>query len=205
MSKSITIKKLATLTLSTVAALGVSMTSLAAVDTHWVEDSSIWKYQLEDGTYAKSAWIKQIGSDNTLEYYVDKDGNMISSNWAQIDNKWYTFDSDGLLVTNKWIERPDKTWIYSLGDGNLTKGWQLIDNTWYFFSNYGTVVTGWIKDNDKFYYMNKDGSLSTGWVRSRHSGWHYLDPNDGGAMAASKEMDIDGVHYWFDSNGCIIK
>ena len=59
------------------------------------KDSLIWKYKLEDGTYAKG-W-KNI---NYKRYYFNRKGVMLKG-WQKLKDNWYYFDeTDGYLWKN---------------------------------------------------------------------------------------------------------
>ena len=68
-------------------------------DTKWVQEDGNWRYKMENGTYARSAWIKYITDNGDERYYVDANGNMVCNDWAKIDGKWHTLGPDGKVVT----------------------------------------------------------------------------------------------------------
>lgn len=61
------------------------------------------------------------------------------------------------------------------------EGWKQVDGSWYYFKDY-EKYTGWLDLEGKRY---------------------YLDPADGGIMAAGKTMSVDGTSYTFGSDGTV--
>lgn len=61
------------------------------------------------GEYAGAGW--QRAADGIRWWWKQEDGTWPSSQWLQIDGKWYYFDSQGYMVT----------------------GWHCLDGIWYYF------------------------------------------------------------------------
>ncbi len=165
-------------------------------DQKWVEENGEWRYKLESGAYARSAWIKYITDDGEDKWYVDANGFMLTNDWVRVDGKWYTVGADGKVVSNSWVQRETGDWIYSFGDGTLTNGWKKINGKEYHFNSQGTIDTGWYQDGSDWYFLNSSGDKHFGWVKADGK-WYYLDAKDNGKMAVG-DRTIDGKKYLFD-------
>lgn len=165
--------------------------------SQWVQVDGHYKYKMINGDYAFSSWIKKITDEGTEKWYVDSYGNMVESNWCQVDGKWYTFAADGKVVTRQWVKRADGTWIWSAGDGKLTNGWMTIDGKDYHFNEKGLMDTGWLQENNTYYFLLDSGEKAYGWVEANGL-WYYLDPSNGGKMTVG-EKTIGGKRYFFDA------
>lgn len=164
-------------------------------DTKWVQEDGNWRYKMENGTYARSAWIKYITDNGDERYYVDANGNMVCNDWAKIDGKWHTLGPDGKVVTKTWVQRSNGYWIWSDGSGKLTNGWATINGNEYHFDSNGCMDTGWYQDGDAWYFLNDSGEKYYGWVKLGDD-WYYLDSENEGKMVTG-EKTIDGKKYLF--------
>ena len=167
------------------------LTPVSQVKADWQQDNVGWWYSLNNGSYYK----------NTE---------------AKINGKWYKFDDRGYMMTGWQLiwERNEsryvngdiyKNWSYfDPVNGDKKLGWQNIDGKRYYFGLYG-AYSGRISGLDgKDYYFDSDTcELKIGWFESGKYKY-YADPNDGGALASSKTLIIDGISYTFDSGGTLI-
>ena len=82
---------------------------------HWVQNSTGWWYEYEDGTYPKDSWQK-------------------------IDGKWYSFDSQGYARCNQWLQDNGK-WYWLKSDCSMAcNEWLHIDGKEYQFNSHGALV-----------------------------------------------------------------
>lgn len=65
----------------------------------WIQDSTGWRYFLDDGTYPVNTW-KQI---NNNWYYFDANGYMYEQGWHWINGNCYYMYSTGIMASNTWI------------------------------------------------------------------------------------------------------
>lgn len=156
----------------------------------WYYDGTHYYYYPSEGVM-QTGW-KQI---NGNWFYFGNNGIMVTG-WQQIGGSWYLFGGRGKMLTG-W-QQSGGNWYYLESNGVMVTGWKQINNKWYYFNSNGVMVTGWQQINNKWYFFNSDGSMKTGWHQSGGN-WYYLDSS--GAMVAGTSMVINGVTYYFDSNG----
>lgn len=121
-------------------------------------------------------------------YYFDSKGNkkevQFKDGWNQYNGEWYYigdlqnynsltkvngsyygFDSNGKMLKNQFLhssysfDNNINPLYYVDGNGNLTKGWRLIDNNWYYFGNDYKALTGIHKIDGKEYFFDKNGVM----------------------------------------------
>lgn len=183
------------------------------------DPASGWQVRAEEGEGCtncvveifRTGWFKSEGK----WYYFSSDGVM-QKGWKKLSGKWYYFASDGVMQTG-W-EKISGKWYYLAGSGVMQTGWQKLSGKWYYFNTNGDMKTGWLQSGGKWYhlssegvmqtgwqkfsgvwyYFNGGGDMKTGWMKSGGN-WYYLDSS--GAMVAGTSMVINGVTYYFDSNG----
>ena len=170
--------------------IGSAGTAEAASGT-WKHNSKGWWYSYSDGTYAKSAWVKDGGK----WYYFDDKGYMVTS-WKKINNKWYYFGNNGAMTTG-W-KKIDGKWYYFGTNGVMANNWKKIDGKWYYFVG-GAMQTGWKKISGAWYYFNGSGVMTTGW-KTISGKKYYFDEN--GVMATGTKT-IDGKEYTFGEDGVL--
>ncbi|MDR1771841.1 MAG: hypothetical protein LBS02_14590 [Hungatella sp.] len=112
--------------------LAYCFTALAG---QWQQDLNVqtWRYQNEDGSYARGGW-------------------------RQIDGLWYHFNLEGIMETG-WYQDIDGTWYVLSGSGAmLSSCWHqdLASSKWYYLGQSGAMQTGG-KTPDG-YTLNADGS-----------------------------------------------
>ena len=171
----------------------------------------------------KTGWISDPGYDGTDWYYYDPVSGEQATGWRNIDGKWYYFLHHALKGFQKigdksyyfdpvnsdmktgWISKqgyPGLEWYYYDPDsGEQLSGWQEIDGKKYYLTAYG-AYSGLIYPIDgKLYHFDPvTCELKIGWFEF-YGRKYYADPNDGGALAISKSLIIDGISYTFDSGG----
>lgn len=140
--------------------------------------------------------------------YFGQWGNLASGVWT-VNGKTYFFQSStadtpkGVMYKKTWIHSKNK-WYFAGADGVLYKNiWANIGSDWYYFKDNCTVLTnatatkGGVKG-----YLDSRGRFCTGWVVVSNASnlVKYVDPATG-TFAVNKSLVIDGLTYWFDSNG----
>ena len=76
-----------------IAALSMSMVTTAFAGA-WQSIGSGWRYQKDNGAYARGEWVQ----DDGLWYYFDDNG-MMQTGWVQSSGGWYNLGSDGAMRT----------------------------------------------------------------------------------------------------------
>ena len=174
----------------------------------------------------KTGWISNPGYSGTEWNYYDPVSGEKATGWRNIDGKWYYFIISALKGSQNldgekyyfdpvncdmqtgWVSIQEATgtkrYYYDPESGKQLSGWQDIDGKRYYFGLYG-AYSGRISGLDgKDYYFDSDTcELKIGWFESGKYKY-YADPNDGGALARSKTLIIDGISYTFDSGGTLI-
>jgi len=102
-------------------AVAMSTATMSVVaDAAWVKTDTGYKYQNEDGSYAKSKWITAA---NGNKYYVKSDGTMAKGLLklkSSGTTNYYYFDNGGVMRT----------------------GWQNVNGSVYYFKSTGKAVCG---------------------------------------------------------------
>jgi len=174
----------------------------------------------------KTGWISNPGYSGTEWNYYDPVSGEKATGWRNIDGKWYYFifgalkgsqnldgekyyfDPVNCDMQTGWVSIQEasgtKRYYYDPESGKQLSGWQEIDGKKYYFGLYG-AYSGHISGLDgKDYYFDSDTcELKIGWFESGKYKY-YADPNDGGALARSKTLIIDGISYTFDNGGTLI-
>ena len=176
----------------------------------------------------KTGWISKPGYNGTDWNYYDPVSGEKARGWRNIDGKWYYFVVSALKGSQNldgekyyfdpvncdmqtgWVSIQEasgtKRYYYDPESGKQLSGWQEIDGKKYYFGLYG-AYSGHISGLDgKDYYFDSDTcELKIGWFESgKYKYKYYADPNDGGALATSKSLIIDGISYTFDPGGILI-
>lgn len=105
-----------------------------------------------------SASAKWINDKNNGWSWLD--GDIKTTGWKEIDEKWYYFNTDGIMKTG-WLSDNGK-WYNLSNSGEMTIGWKKVGEKWYHFNNDGVMSIGWVNDNGTWYYTNFSGEMETG-------------------------------------------
>lgn len=105
-----------------------------------------------------SASAKWINDKNNGWSWLD--GDIKTTGWKEIDEKWYYFNTDGIMKTG-WLSDNGK-WYNLSNSGEMTIGWKKVGEKWYHFNNDGAMSIGWVNDNGTWYYTNFNGEMETG-------------------------------------------
>lgn len=145
---------------------------------------------------ADAGWL-QIG--NTKFY--SNGSNKFTTDWQQIDSKWYYFDELGKMQTGLRLTpyNGGQYWYYFDSNGVMTSSdWQKVDDKWYYFFNGGTRAYGWQKIGDYWYYLQDDGVMATSWKKIDYNLYYF---NPGGSMVSNTCKEIEGSQFCFNSSG----
>lgn len=108
-----------------------AMTLTVSAD-EWVKTDKGYKYQYDNGTYAKAGWLN-------------------------VDGKKYYIKSNGTRAKG-WLTTKNGTKYYFGKDGAALKGWYKIGGKKYYFDKNCKMATGEIIIGDTLYYFHKDGT-----------------------------------------------
>lgn len=158
-------------------------------------------------------------------FYFDSNGNHYTN---KTTSAGYYFTPSGKLASGL-VERNGKKYIYEVSTESVRKGtlykntmvrykknWYLASDTgalykttwtkrngnWYYFKNYVMQTSQFAKKNGVNGYLDANGKYTTGWVLVSNAKnlVKYIDP-DGNDFAKNTSKWINGVLYYFDSNG----
>ncbi len=156
-------------------------------------ESGLW-VELPDGTYPKNMW----GIVNGKKYYFDARGYAAANEYA--DGKW--FDASGTLneaYAMTWKSNETGWWIEDMSGWYPISKWLKIDGYWYYFTETGYMDYSEYRDGC---WLGADGAwveeYANGHWCSDSYGWWY---EDNGWYPVNQYLWIDGVKYWFDSDG----
>lgn len=175
----------------------------------------------------KYGWQKIYSSKGQFRgwFYFDSNGNHYTN---KTTSSGYYFTPTGKLASGL-VERNGKKYIYEVSTESVRKG-TLYKSTmvrykgkWYLASSSGSLYkSGWRKYNGNYYYLKNyivqtnqfmkkngvngyldaNGKYTTGWVivSNAKNRVRYIDP-DGDNFVKNTSKWINGVLYYFDSNG----
>ncbi len=104
---------------------GQNVTMQTVTRTHrWIEDGSIWRFELADGTRLANCFVTIDGK----EYAFDTEGKMVTG-WLTLGPNWHYFSNSGAMIRSDW-RQDDGLWFYLGADGAMMRNtW--IDNVYY--------------------------------------------------------------------------
>lgn len=190
-----------------------NLVSEAASGT-WKHNSVGWWYEYPDGTYVKSAWLKDGGKWYCFDakgymmtgwwqiggkyYYFGTDGAM-KTGWVKVGGNWFFLGKDGVMKTG-WLKDGGNWYYFGKGGAMYRSAWLKDSGKWYFFKANGAMLKeSWLKDGGKTYYFGADGAMVTGWKTI--SGKQYYFGTDGARRTG--KVTISGKQYYFDENGVL--
>lgn len=147
------------------------------------------------GKTRKTGFFTQDGKT----WYLDDNYEEVTG-WVELsDGRSFHFDEEtGEMDFGKWVDG-----FYLGEDGEKVEDcFYSIDGETYLFDADGYKRTGLLMVSMKTYYLDENGVLQTGF-RVLEEVTYYFDPDDGGAMAVSKGLLINGSYYLFDEDGYI--
>lgn len=120
-------------------------------------------------------------------YKADKNEE---TNWKQEGNSWYVLNDEGEKMTG-WYRDAKLCWYYlDYSTGAMKTGWGADGKDangnviWYYFGDNGIMKTGWQSIGSQLYYFYDSGEKA-------------------GSMARGT-VEIDGLMYYFSSDGILI-
>lgn len=159
-----------------------------------------WLYFDSNGNHYTNKW--------TSEGYYFKASGKLASGLTEINGKKYLFESSSSTahrgkVYKSTMIRYKKKWYLASSTGSLYKdGWKKYSGNYYYLKNYVIQTNQFMKKNGVNGYLNSTGKYTTGWVivSNAKNLVRYIDPT-GDGFARNKSMRINGILYYFDSNG----
>ena len=160
-----------------------------------------WFYFPNDGNHYVSRWM-----DGT---YYFKETGQLASGVTEVNGKTYFFKvsnantRNGDMFKNTMISYRNK-WYYAGPKGILAQNrWVKYNGGYYYFQDDFTLLTNeFIQRGDTYGYVDSSGKFCTGWVvvNNAKNQVRYLNPNGKGFLKNTSKV-IDGLRYYFDSNG----
>ena len=179
--------------------LGLATAFSAVTTVYAAQNADGWHGTGADRTYKEEGQIK-VNSwlfDEEGSYYLNENGNPITSQWKTINGSIYYFDTEGHRVNGKQIiDGHEYTFQKS---GVLLTGWSTAKDSYY--SKYGVALTGVQTIDGAVYNFGDDGKIKSGWVKIDDTRYYF---NEDGSMAVG-ETSIDGKKYNFNEDGTITK
>ena len=153
------------------------------------------------GWYTKATGGEKVTEDtiikkNTTLYAHWEESFMETTGWVELNGQWYYGGEFGEEITSGWFTT-EGIRFYRDENGNVLRGWAMVDKEWYYFSSLGAAQTGWLEDNTGKYYMNDDGIRAYGW---QEIGGKYYYFSETGQMLTGWQ-EIDGNIYYLHENG----
>ena len=142
-----------------------------------------------DTVSGNGKWVR----DSHGWWYRRSDGTYPADEWLKLNGLYYHFDSRGYMQTG-WLSL-NGIWYYLQNSGAMASSVWV--GNYYLKSDGRMAVSEWV-DNGK-YYVGSDGRwVKAKWVRNSH-GWWYRNPD--GTYPADQWLELNGLHYHFDSDG----
>ena len=174
-----------------------------------------YRYQLSNGSYVKSKWVKINNKVYYFKatgytpkgwfkykknyYYASKKGRVLSNSWVTVSGKKYFLKSDGIRAASTWLKISGKYYYFNKKgvmqvNSLITSG----KKTYYVNSKGVRVTKAWVTLSGKKYYFGADGvCYKKCWVKYKGK-YYYLKTN--GAMGVSAKIG----KYYVGSDGARI-
>lgn len=127
----------------------------------WEQESGGWRFQKDDGTYARDSWERISG----LWYYFKSDA-YAASGWLYLDGIWYYLNQEeatfGRMETGWLYDVSYQKWFYLDEEGAMATGWRLIDGKWYYFHPVSDGQRGRMYEGERTpdgYMTGSDGAM----------------------------------------------
>lgn len=163
----------------------------------WKQESGIWKWQKDDGSYEKNGWQWLDGNkDGVAEcYYFDSNGHMLA-NTKTPDG--YQVNENGAWVENGSVQTKNT---------KTTTSVSVSADTTVSVPN-GNWLKGLGENSNKWWWMNENGSYPTNqwvWLDGNKDGvaeCYYFDANGWAVMAGTTPdgYQVDGDGRWVENN-----
>lgn len=159
-----------------------------------------WLYFDSNGNHYTDKW--------TSAGYYFKPSGKLASGLTEIDGKKYIFESStsaehkGKIYKSTMV-RYKKKWYIASSKGSLYKsGWRKYSGNYYYLKECVVQTNQFMKKNGVNGYLDANGKYTRGWVivSNANNLVRYIDPS-GNGFARNKSMRVNGILYYFDSNG----
>lgn len=135
---------------------GLTSDETYAFEGEWVTDGEDWRYNLKDGTFLQTSWLKS----GDYWYYFSKYGYM-QRGLKKIGSKRYYFAESGAMLTGWIYDEDTDCWYYAGEDGALTVGWYQTGGAWYWFDSKCVMYHGGNRMvNGHKYYFFDNGQMA---------------------------------------------
>lgn len=144
----------------------------------------------------------------TSEGYYFTPSGKLASGLVERDGKKYLYEVStesvhkGKLYKNTMILYKNRRYLASSTGALYKDGWRKYSGNWYCLKNYVIQTKQFMKKNGVNGYLDANGKYTTGWVivSNARNLVRYIDP-DGNGFAKNTSKRVNGVLYYFDSNG----
>ena len=177
------------------AALMATSSVLPVQAASWKQESGVWKWQKDDGSYETNGWQWLDGNkDGVAEcYYFDANGHMLA-NTKTPDG--YQVNENGAWVENGSVQSKNTKTTTSVS-AEITVS---VPN--------GNWLKGLGENSNKWWWMNENGSYPMNqwvWLDGNNDGiaeCYYFDANGWAVMAGTTPdgYQVDGDGRWMESN-----
>lgn len=117
------------------AIIAIAMIAPNACADKWVKTDSGYKYEYDNGSYAKTGWLKIDGKT----YYIKKDGTR-QTGWLKTKTAKYYFDKNGVMYKSKWLTLKNGSKYYMQSNGKAATGVVKADDVTYKFASDGKCL-----------------------------------------------------------------
>ena len=117
----------------------------------------------------KSGW----GKDEVGYKYQKENGSFAKAEWEPVDGTWYHFDENGYMQTG-WLNTGG-TWYYLNADGSMAKDTWI--GTYYVDASGAWVIEGWQQSGYGWWYQRANGTYPASVWEQINGIWYYFDAN----------------------------
>lgn len=186
-----------------------SFTAFAA-DQGWVKEDNAWYYLDKDGDAVENAW--KTNADGTLYFYLNEDGEMVTSSLIEDGEYLYYVNADGVQSRNQWrlLEDEDTDeearWYYFDAKGRAVENTKkVIDGKTYYFDEEGKMLYGWVKASGSNAEMVEDFTTGNMYLGTKDTGWRWdkqwFKETDLEILEKEIGEEADYAWFYFDSKG----
>lgn len=164
--------------------------------TGWKQTADGQHFQYyEDGVLQKKQWIAVDGQD----YYADKNGYILLSQWLYKGNTLVYVKSDGAVAKKEIVKINGKQYYFN-SKGKRSKGFKNVNGTYYYCNSSGIIQKKkWITKSKKKYYVQKNGVRATNQLLKIGKHRYYF--NEKGQLVKNKKVTYGESIYKANKNG----
>ena len=178
--------------------------------TQGIKKIGRYSYFFDGQGRMQTGW-QNVGGE--MRYFKEGTGEMILTNWAEINGQRYYLDSKGNPVTGLkkigrysyffdaqgvrqtgWQEYAGHLYYFN-ENGEMQTGWKVIQGKTYYLDSYGRAAIGMRKLGSYVYCFLADGAMVTGWYEENSSRYYF---DQAGHMLRGWQ-NIEGETYYFDT------